>query len=488
MTRPAPPESRFAHRGVVEGFYGPPYSHQDRLWLVERIGRWGMNRYLHAPKDDPLHRSRWREPYPEPAMREFAELIARGERAGVQVGFAVSPGLSIRYSSREDLLALCGKLRGFAELGARIFSLALDDVPSRLAHPEDQRAFPTLARAHVTLAHAVREELPAGALLWLVPTDYLGVEPTDYLEELGGALDRSIEVGWTGRTVVSPEVRLEEAEARAHTLRRKVMLWDNVPVSDGPMRPMLHLGPYSGRDARLPEQVSGVLLNPMQHAHASGIALRTAAAYLADPARYRPEQAWAEALEELGEGAAPFFAVFARAHRFSPLWPRDRDAELEDAFATLAAALEAGEDLSSHVAELARRSRARAGAAAGVREGLRDRALLAELEPWLVSHEAEARRLQAAVESLRALLGADQPMQRVRAFMSLQIRLAREALPLQVSFGPRRVLYPQLASMRDDAARLGDDTALFRNQNLVDEIVEFVEELGLFIASGQGEL
>ena len=62
----------FVHRGVIEGFYGPPWSHADRLWLVERIGSWGMNRYVYAPKDDPLHRAEWRTPYSAERLDEFA--------------------------------------------------------------------------------------------------------------------------------------------------------------------------------------------------------------------------------------------------------------------------------------------------------------------------------------------------------------------------------------------------------------------------------
>ena len=42
-------EPGFAHRGVIEGYYGAPYTHADRLWLLERMGAWGMNRYVYAP-------------------------------------------------------------------------------------------------------------------------------------------------------------------------------------------------------------------------------------------------------------------------------------------------------------------------------------------------------------------------------------------------------------------------------------------------------
>ena len=96
--------SPFAHRGIVEGFYGTPWSHDDRMWWVDRLGDWGMNRYVHAPKDDPYHRDRWREPYPAQAQREFRELIERGRQRGVDVGFAFSPGLSIEYRCQSFML------------------------------------------------------------------------------------------------------------------------------------------------------------------------------------------------------------------------------------------------------------------------------------------------------------------------------------------------------------------------------------------------
>ena len=154
---------------------------------------------------------------------------------------------------------------------------------------------------------------------------------------LGRDLAPSIEVGWTGRTVVSPTITAAEAAQRAATLRRRLLIWDNVPVADGPMRPMLHLGPYVGRDRDLGAHVSGLLLNPMAQARASGVALRTAADYMRDPQRYDPEASWRAALAELGAGAPEAFAVFAAAHRFSPLLPDDRDPELESAVAALRA-------------------------------------------------------------------------------------------------------------------------------------------------------
>lgn len=51
-------------RGVVEGFYGQPLSNQERAEQFSFYQQKGLNSYIYAPKDDPYHRSRWREPYP----------------------------------------------------------------------------------------------------------------------------------------------------------------------------------------------------------------------------------------------------------------------------------------------------------------------------------------------------------------------------------------------------------------------------------------
>jgi hyaluronoglucosaminidase len=471
--------SAFRYRGIIEGYYGPPWPHEDRLWMVERMGAWGMNLYVYAPKSDPLHRARWREPYPEAEIQQFRELVERGITAGVEVGFAVSPGLSIRYSSREDRATLADKLARFCELGSRFLSLAVDDVPTRLVHEEDQRAFRSLAEAHVALSHDLRERLGKDVTLWLVPTDYLGAEPTPYLEELGESLDPEIEVAWTGRTVVSPTIYAEEAARRAKTLRRPLLLWDNVPAADGCMRPMLHLGPYGGREPGLAAHSSGVLLNPMEHAHASAVAVRTAARFLTDPEGYDPEQAWGEALEEMGEGAPEAFRTFAEAHRFHVTWPDDRDRELEAGLAALRAQIERGDDVTELLEELSRQVEVRLECASKLREGLKDARLGEEIDPWIESHARETRRIQAAVEALGRIRSGQTSSDRCLAFMGLGFRVNLEPTPVAQSYGPRRVYYPQWVSMEDEEMALGSDPALYRNRCLADAFVEYVEDLAL---------
>ena len=70
-------DSGLAVRGVIEGFYGKPFSHEERMDLLGFLGQHGFDCYVYAPKDDPRHREQWRDPYPEEDLDRFAEAVAR---------------------------------------------------------------------------------------------------------------------------------------------------------------------------------------------------------------------------------------------------------------------------------------------------------------------------------------------------------------------------------------------------------------------------
>ena len=77
----------FPVRGVIEGFYGAPWTHAARLDAVAFLAERGMNAYVYAPKDDPRHRTRWREPYDEqeaaPSSASHSTKPASGTGASV---------------------------------------------------------------------------------------------------------------------------------------------------------------------------------------------------------------------------------------------------------------------------------------------------------------------------------------------------------------------------------------------------------------------
>src|SRR5262249_24127816 len=158
----APVLRSFAVRGVVEGFYGTPWSHDARLEVITFLAAHGMNAYAYAPKDDARHRAEWRIPYESEELARFGELAAHSARHGVRFGFSISPGLDIDYESHADRSVLLGKLQPLRDAGVDWFLLLLDDIPIQ----------PGLAPRQGALVSWLHEAL--GTDLTMCPTEYVG--------------------------------------------------------------------------------------------------------------------------------------------------------------------------------------------------------------------------------------------------------------------------------------------------------------------------
>ena len=102
VARPSP----FAMRGVIEGYYGRPWTHEQRLALIDFLADRGMNTFMYGPKDDPLMRRDWRVPYDGAALGRLRELVDRCRARGMTFAWCISPGLSIRYSDPSGRAAL----------------------------------------------------------------------------------------------------------------------------------------------------------------------------------------------------------------------------------------------------------------------------------------------------------------------------------------------------------------------------------------------
>ena len=116
------------NRGVVEGFYGEPWSHQVRLSLIDYYGKNKMNTYLYGPKDDPYHSCpNWRLPYPEKEAKNISELVQACRRNRVDFVWAIHPGQDIKWNE-EDYQNLVHKLDLMYDLGVRSFAIFFDDI------------------------------------------------------------------------------------------------------------------------------------------------------------------------------------------------------------------------------------------------------------------------------------------------------------------------------------------------------------------------
>jgi len=396
--------SPFAIRGVIEGFYGNPWTQEQRLDHIQFIGRHGMNTFVYGPKDDPLVRRRWREPYDEAALARLGQVVAVASDAGIDVVYAISPGLSVRYSSAADLAVLLAKLDQVGSLGVTRFALLLDDLPPDLAHEEDRAAYPDLATAHAAFAGAVAAALGPERDLVVCPLVYHGRGDEPYLATLAAALDPRVDLLWTGREICSHVIEVGDARRFADTTGRPPLYWDNYPVNDVAMGWELHVGPYLGRDAGLGEVSRGVLANPMELAEASKIPLVTIADYMADPAGYDPEASVARAIREVAGDDAEAFATFAENVRSSCL--------SEDDAPTVAAALASFATAADEAGETGETDRLHAEATAlrGLAETLLTAAdqllggdvanapLIEECRPWIEAFEVGARAMCRAAD------------------------------------------------------------------------------------------
>jgi hyaluronoglucosaminidase len=465
-------EASFRVRGVVEGFYGPPWSHDARLEMIDFIGARGMNAYAYAPKDDAKHRAAWREPYDADETRRFAELAARAKDAGVRFGFAVSPGLDITYESDADRATLVEKLLALAEHGVTWFLLLLDDIPMQ----------PGLAPRHADLACGVLGALRAAtpeATLTVCPTEYVGMQSSPYLAALAAGLPRDVDVMWTGPTVCSPTITASQARERAAALGgRPPLVWDNYPVNDGTMSSALHIGPYRGRDPELAGVIAGVLCNPMIQPLASKLALVTAAAFLSHPDGYDADAAVPAAVAATDATRVDPLATLVAACGDSAL---SEPADLE--FTRLVDRIEAcidGPDWAEPVRCAADElRRARELAAAFPPDG---DALAVELAPWAAAARVEANAGLAAlkllqqirpvgqVEGLRGHAAApDAERAMEHAFFLLYSWSGARANDRTV-FGPRFAIYPAVVQLSGGRPGLDVGGALRSDENGIDRL------------------
>lgn len=291
-------------RGVVEGFYGNPYSHSDRIEQFKFYGRTKLNTYIYGPKDDPYHRDKWRELYPEQERKRISELVTQAHQRGVRFVWAIHPGLDIKWTE-EDRKAVVRKCEDMYRLGVRSFAVFFDDISA-----DDESARHQAELLNYLYEHFEKTGMKIGSLI-LCPTQYNQAWAKGaYLDILGTKMNPKIEIMWTGKTVVTMIDRetMEYVNAR---IRRKGFIWLNYPVTDFAVDHIL-LGPMRGNASDIDQLVSGFVANPMEYAEASKVGVFGVADYLWNMKTYDADRAWEGAVKELYPHSTVAFRHFAQ--------------------------------------------------------------------------------------------------------------------------------------------------------------------------------
>ena len=294
------------YRGVVEGFYGTPWSHQARIKQLKFYGENKMNTYIYGPKDDPYHSApNWRLPYPEKEAAQLQELVTVANDNEVDFVWAIHPGQDIKWN-QEDRDFLIAKFEKMYQLGIRSFAVFFDDISGEGTNPQKQ----------AELLNYIDENFvqtkPDVTPLIMCPTEYnkSWANPDgNYLTTLGDNLNPSIQIMWTGDRVVS-DITRDGIDWINERIKRPAYIWWNFPVSDY-VRDHLLLGPVYGNDTTIAKQMSGFVTNPMEHAEASKIAIYGVASYAWNPTKYDTWRTWKESIRTILPNAAEELECFA---------------------------------------------------------------------------------------------------------------------------------------------------------------------------------
>ncbi|WP_420126470.1 beta-N-acetylglucosaminidase domain-containing protein [Longimicrobium sp.] len=247
--------------GIIEGFYGRPWSWDERAATIAFLAPHGYGFYLYAPKVDTYLRRRWQEDHPREMADELARLAGRCAKLGVRFGIGISP-FEVRDFGTAERDALGRKLAFFDAIGVQDLAILFDDMRGDV---------PGLADRQIQIVDWAAQHTSANRII-VCPSYYtddpvldrvFGQRPPGYLERLGAALDPRMEIFWTGEEVCSREYSPGHLRRVADQIRRKPFLWDNYPVNDGQrMSQFLHVRGVTGRPAAMADLVAAHGVNP----------------------------------------------------------------------------------------------------------------------------------------------------------------------------------------------------------------------------------
>lgn len=269
-------------RGFIEGYYGEPWSIQDRVDLMDFGGYYKSNSYFYAPKDDPKHNAQWRAPYNEEEIADMARLADAGNRSKNRFVYAIHPFMSnvFRFNNDDnynaDFEVLTTKLEQMLDVGVRQFSILGDDanVPGGDAD--------NYVRLLVDLTDWIVEkqaDYPGlKKIIPFVPNDYGGWGDSDQIQALK-QLPENVQIVMTGGRVWG-EVSQDFTSTFTKNAGRGPYMWINWPVTDNSKQHLIMGGGHKFLQPGVdPANIEGIVLNPMQQSEPSKLSIFYGAAY-----------------------------------------------------------------------------------------------------------------------------------------------------------------------------------------------------------------
>ncbi len=312
-------------KGIIEGFYGIPWTFEERKSMINFLAETCLNQYIYAPKDDPYHNKKWREAYPDEELAKIKELADLASKKNIEFTWAIHPGQNPfdfdKYD--EEIGKIFAKYESLARAGVKSFGLCMDDIDKKIAY---EKRFDHM-KLIKDLADFVYSK--TGENLYFVHPWY----NDDWIDEEGYQYEKllkdigNINIMWTGDQVVCP-ISHKSNEEFTKRNNKKPYIWFNWPVND--YRPdQIFMEVFEFFDSK-EINYDGFYLNPMNEAETSKISIYQAAKFLENPEKYQAEKAFKEALKYIEVACFEDLEIIAPSFYGSLVYERTKDNKLRE--------------------------------------------------------------------------------------------------------------------------------------------------------------
>lgn len=267
-----------ASRGFIEGYYGNPWSTEDRAELMRWAGNFKLNSYFYAPKDDPKHNSNWYDLYTKEELEtKIKPLAEAGNASKCQFVYALHPFMnesqamtSTNYN--EKIVRLKAKFEQVIGAGVRQIAVLADDAKD---YGNDLYIKLMTDLVNWVSSDEMQKEYPGlKTTIPFCPVQYGGNG-----ESWMSGMPQEVPIVMTGGKVWG-EVTNGFTNTFYNNVGRGPYMWINWPCTDNSKRHLI-MGGYTtflhpGVD---PSNIQGIVLNPMQQSEPSKVAIFGNACY-----------------------------------------------------------------------------------------------------------------------------------------------------------------------------------------------------------------
>lgn len=334
-------------RGIIEGYYGVPYSAQVTKDLFRFMARYKMNTYMYGAKSDPYHSRYWSDPYPititeqeekigylnQRMMKDIAQTATDNK---INFVWAIHPGKAFADPKQTDIIdRIMSKFESMYDLGIRQFGVFVDDV----GVPSEREIMDLCATNLTTLQERIDKKWNGAE-----STAEQRVKPINYVpqlyafswvarskgEEFFNSLSNvpeKVNIYITGRNVWSVPNN-EDINIVRGWLGRNVSWWWNYVCNDQDVTKIFVGDMYTNfsdeshiiTTNRVQRNLTGLntlILNPMQQGELSKIGLFSVADYSWNNSAFNNELSWENAIKQiLGSQWANDFRIIAPHLRY----------------------------------------------------------------------------------------------------------------------------------------------------------------------------